>query len=562
MTDPVTVGPADEHPVQAPVSVCPAGEAFPLPAAADYESEWQRLAARVEQERRQGREIVVVMGVGFVGAVMAGVIADSVNRKTGQPGKFVIGMQRPSSRSYWKIPYLNRGVAPVEAEDPEVAPLIRRCVLEKKTLTATFTYEALTLADVVVVDVQCDYHKQTFGNVRQGHADIAALEASLKVIGEKIGPECMVLIETTVPPGTTEYVAYPIIKKAFEQRGLNGVEPLLTHSFERVMPGRNYVASIRDFWRVCSGITPAARERVTAFLSEILNVEKFPLTVLDRPIESETCKIVENSYRATILAFLDEWSLFAERNGVDLIKVTEAIKVRPTHANMIFPGPGIGGYCLPKDGGLGVWAYNTLMGFEDDIFKITPLAIDINDTRALHVAQLVRDALRNMGKIVAASKISVLGASYREDVGDTRYSGSEVIVRKLTEMGGDVEVHDPYVKHWWELEKQDSYPAPGHSLARFFRNQDKLAHTRVAQSLDAALQNADAVVLAVRHQAYRDLDPERVVAMIGAPAAIVDCFGMLDDESIRRYFELGCEVKGLGRGHVKRIKDQVRNQCT
>jgi nucleotide sugar dehydrogenase len=561
MTDPVTVNPEIERQAPAAVSVCPAGEAFPLPGAADYRSEYERLAALVEQERRKGREIVVVMGVGFVGAVMAGVIADSLDRKTGQPGKFVIGMQRPSSRSYWKIPYLNRGAAPVEAEDPEVAPLIRRCVLEKKTLTATFTYDALSLADVVVVDVQCDYHKETFGNVRQGHADIAALEDSLKVIGEQIGPECMVLIETTVPPGTTEYVAYPIIKKAFEQRGLNGVEPLLAHSFERVMPGRNYVASIRDFWRVCSGITPAARERVTTFLSEILNVEKFPLTVLDRPIESETCKIVENSYRATILAFLDEWSLFAERNGVDLIKVTEAIKVRPTHANMIFPGPGIGGYCLPKDGGLGVWAYNTLMGFEDDIFKITPLAIDINDTRGLHVAQLVRDALRNMGKIVAASKISVLGASYREDVGDTRYSGSEVIVRKLTEMGGDVEVHDPYVTHWWELEKQESYPAPGHSLARFFRNQDKLAHTRVAKSLDAALQSADAVVLAVRHQAYLDLDPERVVAMIGGPAAIIDCFGMLDDASIRRYFELGCEVKGLGRGHVKRIKDQVRNQC-
>jgi nucleotide sugar dehydrogenase len=562
MTDPVTVNPELERQAPAAVSVCPAGEAFPLPGAADYRSEYERLAALVEQERRQGREIVVVMGVGFVGAVMAGVIADSLDRKTGQPGKFVIGMQRPSSRSYWKIPYLNRGAAPVEAEDPEVAPLIRRCVLEKKTLTATFTYDALSLADVVVVDVQCDYHKETFGNVRQGHADIAALEDSLKVIGEQIGPECMVLIETTVPPGTTEYVAYPIIKKAFEQRGLNGVEPLLAHSFERVMPGRNYVASIRDFWRVCSGITPAARERVTTFLSEILNVEKFPLTVLDRPIESETCKIVENSYRATILAFLDEWSLFAERNGVDLIKVTEAIKVRPTHANMIFPGPGIGGYCLPKDGGLGVWAYNTLMGFEDDIFKITPLAIDINDTRGLHVAQLVRDALRNMGKIVAASKISVLGASYREDVGDTRYSGSEVIVRKLTEMGGDVEVHDPYVTHWWELEKQESYPAPGHSLARFFRNQDKLAHTRVAKSLDAALQSADAVVLAVRHQAYLDLDPERVVAMIGGPAAIIDCFGMLDDASIRRYFELGCEVKGLGRGHVKRIKDQVRKQPT
>lgn len=465
-------------------------------------------------------------------------------------------MQRPSPRSYWKIPYLNRGIAPVEAEDPEVAPLIARCVLEKKTLTATYTYEALTLADCVVVDVQCDYFKETLGNCRQGRAEIAALEESLHVIGERIPPDCLVLIETTVPPGTTEYVAYPILKKAFERRGL-AAEPLLAHSYERVMPGREYVASIRDFWRVCSGVNAASRARVAAFLSEVLNVETFPLTVLDRPIESETCKIVENAYRATILAFLDEWSLFAERNGVDLMKVIQAIKVRPTHSNMIFPGPGIGGYCLPKDGGLGVWAYRHLMGFEDDIFKITPMAIDINDTRALHAAELVRDALRNMGKIVAAAKVVILGASYREDVGDTRYSGSEALVRKLAEMGAEIGVHDPYVKHWWELEKQDTYPAPGHSWARFFRNQESLTDLRIEPDLAVALKGADAVVLAVRHAAYRTLDPAKIVKMAGRPVAVIDCFGLLDDAAIRRYFELGCEVKGLGRGHVKRIKDQT-----
>jgi len=540
------------------VSVCPAGEVFQLPQEKDYEEEFKRLQQIVKEQRSMDREIVVVMGVGFVGAVMAGVVADSVDAQKGNPNKFVIGMQRPSTRSYWKIPYINRGVAPVEAEDPEVAPLIERCVKEKKTLIATFTYEALSLADVVVVDVQCDYFKETFGDVRQGHADIAALEASLKIIGEKIKPECLVLIETTVPPGTTEYVAYPIMKKAFGIRGLADSEPLLAHSFERVMPGRNYVASVRDFWRVCSGINDTARERVREFLSDILNVEQFPLTVLDRPIESETCKIIENSYRAAILAFLDEWSVFAERNGVDLIKVIEAIKIRPTHSNMIFPGPGIGGYCLPKDGGLGVWAYHTLMGFEDDVFKITPAAIDINDTRALRVPQQVRDALRNMGKIVAASKIVLLGVSYREDVGDTRYSGSEIIVRKLTEMGAEIAVHDPYVKHWWELEKQDTYPAPDHSMKQFFRNQDRLDETRVHADLSAALKFADAVIFAVRHKAYLDLDPDDVVKMTGRPVAIVDCFGLLDDKKIRRYFELGCEVKGLGRGHVKRIKDDVR----
>jgi nucleotide sugar dehydrogenase len=535
----------------------PNGESFLLPTAADYEQEWSRLKQLAQTHRQQGREIVVVMGVGFVGAVMAGVVADSTDER-GNPGKFVIGMQRPSTRSYWKIPYLNRGVAPVEAEDPEVEPLIKRCVLEKKTLTATFSYEALSLADVVVVDVQCDYHKETLGDVKKGHAAIGALEKSLKVIGEKIDPACLVLIETTVPPGTTEYVAYPIVKKAFEQRGLDTAEPLLAHSFERVMPGRDYVSSIRDFWRVCSGINAVARDKVVKFLSEILNVDQFPLTVLDRPIESETCKIVENSYRAATLAFLDEWSVFAERNGVDITKVVEAIKIRPTHSNMIFPGPGIGGYCLPKDGGLGVWAYHTLMGFDDDLFKITPMSIDINDTRALRPPQMVRDALRNMGKIVPASKIAVLGVSYRQDVGDTRYSGSEIIVRKLTEMGGEVVVHDPYVKHWWEFEKQDSYPAPGHSWKRFFRNQDDLVDLRVESDLAAALKGVDAMVLAVRHSAYMNLDPDQVIAMTGRPVAVIDCFGILNDDQISRYFELGCEVKGLGRGHVKRLKDKVK----
>ena len=252
-------------------SISPDGEAFPLPLPEDYQKEFKRLQKIVAAQRKEGREIVVVMGLGFVGAVMAGVVADSVQKKnshepppallaTSASGgqkesypplegvgggfssslvarrsslsplapiasgllpkfpKFVIGVQRPSVRSFWKIPLLNRGVAPVEAEDPEVAPMIARCVKEKKTLIATYTEDALCLADVVVVDVQCDYFKETLGNCRQGHAEIKALEDSLKIIGDKIRPDCLVLIETTVPPGTTEYIAYPIIKKAFERR--------------------------------------------------------------------------------------------------------------------------------------------------------------------------------------------------------------------------------------------------------------------------------------------------------------------------------------------------------
>ncbi len=540
-------------------SIDPAGERFAIPAEDQYAAEFKRIESLVEAARDDGKEIVVVMGVGFVGAVMAAIIADSVDKKSGKPGKFVIGCQRPSVRSYWKVPLLSRGISPVKAEDPEVEPMIARCVLEKKTLTATYNNDCLKLADCVVVDVQCDYTKNDLGNMRTGKVEMRALEATIKTIGGKVPPNCLTLIETTVAPGTTELVAWPIMKKAFAERGIE-TEPLLAHSFERVMPGRQYVSSIRDFWRVCSGCNEQARKRVEKFLKEVLNTEEFPLTVMDRPIESETTKIVENSFRATILAFLDEWSLFAERNGVDLIKVVKAIKVRPTHSNIIFPGPGIGGYCLPKDGGLGYWAYKHILGFDDDIFRITTAAIDINDTRGLHAATLTKEALENMGRQVGGGAVLLCGASYRQDVGDSRYSGSEIVVRKLTEMGAEMRVHDPYLEHWYELEKQDAYPAPGHSLARFFRNQDDLVNIQVQQDLAAALKGAQAVILAVPHEPYLELDPEQIVEWAGGPLAVIDCFGILNDEKIRRYLELGWEVKGLGRGHIQRIKEEVRRE--
>ena len=541
-----------------PCSFSPDGELFELPSTKAYTAEYDRLEKRIGEQRALGREIVVVMGLGFVGAVMAAVVADTEDEQ-GQPTKFVVGMQRPSPRSFWKIPLINRGISPMKAEDPEVAPMFDRCVKDKKTLVATYTYDVLKLADVVVVDIQCDYVKEALGDVRNGTADLKALEESLEIIARHVSPETLVLIETTVPPGTTEQVAYPIMRKVFRKRGIDS-DPLLAHSFERVMPGRHYVASIRNFWRVCSGINEEATRRVVDFLEDVINTKEYPLTVLDRPIESETAKIVENSFRATTLAFLDEWSTFSERNGVDLTKVIEAIKVRPTHSNIIFPGPGIGGFCLPKDGALGQWAYRHIHGFEDNIFKVTPLAIDINDTRALHVAQLTRDALRNMSRPIAAAEIVLLGASYRQDVGDTRYSGSELVVRRLTEMGAEIRVHDPYVQHWWEFEKQDEYPATSRSLKRFFRHQDKLAELKVEQDLTKVLHEADVVIFAARHHHYLDLSPDDVVETAGGPMAVIDCFGILDDEKIKRYFQLGCEVKGLGRGHVKRIKDQVRRE--
>jgi UDP-N-acetyl-D-mannosaminuronate dehydrogenase len=254
---------------------------------------------------------------------------------------------------------------------------------------------------------------------------------------------------------------------------------------------------------------------------------------------------------------MNEWSLFAERVGIDLIKVIEAIRMRPTHSNILFPGPGIGGYCLPKDGGLAYWAYRHLLGFQDgeSPFEMTPTAIDINDTRGLHAAALVREGLDIMGVPVDGADVLICGASYRQDVGDTRYSGSELVVRKLAEMGARVRVHDPYVEFWPELANQNEYPAPGQSWKRFFENQEALTDIRVQKDLREALMGVRALILAVPHEGYLALKPHDVVEDVGGPLLVVDCFGILSDDDIGRYLELGCEVKALGRGHIARLKE-------
>jgi UDP-N-acetyl-D-mannosaminuronate dehydrogenase len=188
---------------------------------------------------------------------------------------------------------------------------------------------------------------------------------------------------------------------------------------------------------------------------------------------------------------------------------------------------------------------------------ITTAAININDTRGLRAAELAREALEAMGRPVARAPVLLCGASYREDVGDTRYSGSEIIARRLAELGAEIRVHDPYVDHWHELEHQDAYPATGQSRSRFFKNQDALGKVRVDKDLASALRGASAIILAVRHNQYLDLDPDWLVGQAGAPLAIVDCFGILSDESIRSCLKLGCEVRCLGRGHVARLKDNL-----
>jgi len=120
----------------------------------------------------------------------------------------------------------------------------------------------------------------------------------------------------------------------------------------------------------------------------------------------------------------------------------------------------------------------------------------------------------------------------------------------------EIRAHDPYADIWWEFRNQENYPENNRSL--FFRNQKKLRDLEVLKYLTIALKRADALTLAVRHEQYLNLDPNDVVHVAGKPIAVIDCFGILDDNEIRQCLELGCEVQGLGRGHIRRLKEEIR----
>jgi len=506
------------------VSIAPDGKKYPLPTEQENEREREILKQITAEQRKLGRKIVAVQGLGFVGCVMATVVADATD-KDGNPYYFVHGHQRASKRSYWKVPVINSGVPPVASSDPEVPQIFHRTVVEKKNFRATSEESVYGLVDVVVVDIQLDATKPSFGEAEKGYCDLLAFREGIRTLGQHIRPDCLVLVETTVPPGTCEKVVKPILEEEFTKRGIDVAAnpPLVAHSYERVMPGAKYVASIRDFWRVFSGVNEKSIELCREFLSNCLNVEEYPLTQLDSTNASELAKTMENTYRAVNIALTLEWASFAEQIGVDIFKVRDAIRKRKgTHDNLLRPSLGVGGYCLTKDPVLANWAMQTLFGLEGSL-EMAIRSVNINDTMPLHTIDIIKREFESLSNL----KVAVLGVSYLENVGDTRHSPSKTLVEFLRKEFATALTHDPYVEAWPELDE-----------------------SKVESDLNAVLPGADVVIFAVGHDQYKGLKPAEVVAMCGTKPLIVDCSNFLSDATIAEYKKLGCKVRGVGKGHI------------
>jgi UDP-N-acetyl-D-glucosamine dehydrogenase len=465
-----------------------------------------------------GKKVVVVQGLGFVGAVMGLVVANALTEEYA-----VIGIDLPTPFSYWKIQSINEGMFPVIADDPKIGEFYKKS-REKKNFYATCDAYAYSKADIVIVDINLDVKKQSNGN---GHledytVDLAPFKKAIVSIGTHCKPDVLVLVETTVPPGTSQKVVRPALEECLKERGLPVSQLKVGHSYERVMPGPKYVDSIQNFYRVYSGTDEISADATEKFLRTVISTNEYPLTRLGNTQATEMAKVLENSYRAMNIAFMVEWSRFAEEAGVNIYEVVNAIRMRPTHKNLMLPGLGVGGYCLTKDPLLASWARMNLFGSEEPLEQ-SETGVHINDQMPLFAFQFLQS---QFGKPLKDKKVLLLGVSYLNDVGDTRFTPVLGIYDQLIAAGCDVTLHDPHVMYWEE------------KALRINNNLDELL-----------LRPYDLVIVTTGHKDYRN-NPSLINKLMDQQSSFIyDTIGILTDDEIGA-LKAKHVVKVIGRGDL------------
>jgi len=397
------------------------------------------------------KKVIVIQGLGFVGAVMSLICANALTEEY-----TVIGVDLAREDTYWKIKSINEGKFPIVASDPKIEQFYKKA-MEKGNLYATYDPYAYSKADVIIVDINLDVQKNSsfLKDLENYDVELSGFRKAMKVIGDNCKEDVLVLVETTVPPGTCQKVVKPILEKSLSDRNLSTDNFYLGHSYERVMPGPDYIDSIQNFYRVFSGIDNRSAEKTESFLRTIISTKEYPLTRLGNTNATEMAKVLENSYRAMNIAFAVEWSRFAEEAGVNLYEVVKAIRMRPTHKNLMLPGIGVGGYCLTKDPLLASWSRQTL--FESDhALGQSEVGVQINDKMPLYAFQFLQKEFK---KSLKSQKVLILGVSYRGDVGDTRYTPVEPFYEYLKKESAIIDLCDPFVSHWEEqnLEIVENY---------------------------------------------------------------------------------------------------------
>jgi len=445
--------------------------------------------------------------MGYVGIPAAALFANV-------EGFNVIGVQRRSKRSGWKIDYLNAGKCPIEGDEPGLAELISK-VVKKGSFKVTDDISVCKKADVILIDVQTPVDQNRMPQYK-------SLREVSHAVGKHMKNGAMIIIESTVAPGTTNYIVKPILEKSSRMKA--GKDFNLVYSYERVMVGR-LLHNLKYMPRIVGGLTPKCAQRGVKFYKNINKAELFPTNCLT----AEIAKVTENTYRDVNIAFANEVALICESLGVNVHEVRRFVNSLPNDPSdpaknpyrmMHIPGAGAGGHCLPKDPWLlkyGLDAYGD--------FKFTPKILiesrKINDSMPQHMKDLVEEALHEKNVKLQDARVCILGFAFLGDSNDTRNTPALPLYNLLKDICKEVIVHDPYVKEFEGI--------------------------NLTNNLGNALKNKDCMVIVTRHKQYVDIRLDWLKSILATPV-IVDGRNVFYPKDCE---EAGFSYRGVGIGTHK-----------
>jgi UDP-N-acetyl-D-glucosamine dehydrogenase len=366
----------------------------------------QTLLDRIERREAQ----VAIVGLGYVGLPLAVEFAEV--------GFRVIGLDISAA----KVDALNRG----ESYIPDIqTETINRLVRDGR-LRATTNYTDLREADAISICVPTPLRKTR-------DPDMSYVIQAVDAVTEIAHPGLLVILESTTYPGTTTELVVPKL----EAQGFRaGEDVFIAFSPERIDPGNKHFG-VRNTPKVVGGVNPASTETAVALYAKAVE----QVVAVSDPTTAEMVKLLENTYRAVNIGLANEMALMCDKLGIDVWEVIRAASSKPFGFMPFYPGPGLGGHCIPIDPLYLSWKLKAL----NYTARFIELASEINTSMPMYVIDKVSDALNHDRKAVNGSKIVVLGVAYKRDIDDVRESPALDVIQLLEQRGAEVRYHDPYV---------------------------------------------------------------------------------------------------------------------
>jgi len=422
---------------------------------------------------------VVVIGLGYVGLPLAHTACEAGLKVAGLDLNLTV------------VNGLNDGVSHVDdLSNDDVSAMLAH------GFSASSDASILVDADVAVICVPTPLSPDA-------GPDLGAVIGATRAVAQHIHPGMLVILESTTYPGTTEEVVQPIL----EESGLKaGVDFDLAFSPERIDPG-NAVWGMKNTPKVVGGSTPEATERAAKFYGRFVDT----VVQAKGTREAELAKLLENTYRHVNIALMNELVEFSHLLEVDLWDAINCASTKPFGFQAFYPGPGVGGHCIPIDPNYLSHHVKTVLGRP---FRFIELAQEINEGMPSYVRSRIQDALNDRSKSLRGSAILLLGVTYKPDIADQRESPVRPLARELMVDGASVEFFDPFVAQW-NIDSDHGLEDGDRVLA-------------CVENLDDAIDRADIVVLLQPHKTF-DLEAIKAKSKV-----VLDTRGKLDGPNVIR----------------------------